>query len=495
MNQAMQNSGISHSFRLVHSMSVNYTTTSNGSTSLTTDLNSLKSGTGEFAAVHTARDTYRADLVAMLVDTGSAYGYVGIGNLLTDWSGVPDSCFTVNAIQSVETSHTMTHEVGHNMGAHHSKNQTSSPGPNTFLDNQYSAGRYFTGTDFYRYHTIMAYNADGHGNSYQPAPLFSTPLLTYRGTSTGDEFDADNARLLNQTIASIAAYRTSMSSLTGLTISGPVSVDQYTSATYTATASWSDGSTGTITPIWSEDSAYATISDAGVLSILPVPSDQTITISASYTSGTDTRTDTLVVTATDIPEVSSVSFPFLETFESGTLSNVWAAKTTGTGRIKITSAEGSHRGRYHLAMDSSSTSCSYALNELVLTIDLTSRSEVELSFYQKKTGDEDHPMPLYFAGSNNSDGVAVSADGLNWYRVQGLTDADGSSGTYRKFAVDLDSVVAAAGIRYDSAFKIKFQQYDNCPMPSDGFAFDDIEIQPRFPWKIFFPVITNTSAP
>lgn len=169
MNQAMQNSGISHSFRLAHSMSVNYTTTSNGSTPFYDDLNALEAGTGGFAAVHTARETYKADLVAMLVDTGSAYGYVGLGDLLTAWTGVPNSCFTVNAIQSVNISQTLTHEVGHNLGAHHSKNQSASPGPNIYLDNQYSAGWYFTGTNSYDYHTVMAYNNDGYGNSYIPA--------------------------------------------------------------------------------------------------------------------------------------------------------------------------------------------------------------------------------------------------------------------------------------------------------------------------------------
>ena len=42
MNQAMQNSTLGHSFRLVHSMSVNFTTTSNGTTTLINDLASLQ---------------------------------------------------------------------------------------------------------------------------------------------------------------------------------------------------------------------------------------------------------------------------------------------------------------------------------------------------------------------------------------------------------------------------------------------------------------------
>jgi hypothetical protein len=121
-----------------------------------------------------------------------------------------------------------------------------------------------------------------------------------------------------------------------------------------------------------------------------------------------------------------------------------------------------------------STSGGFSLNELVLTIDLFGQSGVKLSFYHKEFGDENHTMPGSFTGSHNSDGVAISADGSTWYKAQGLTSIDGISSGYKKFEVDLDLVVASAGITYNSAFKIKFQQYDNYPIPSDGFAFDDI---------------------
>ncbi|WP_158269795.1 M12 family metallo-peptidase [Desulfonatronum sp. SC1] len=222
MNQAMQNSDVDATFRLVHAMSASYTTTS----SLSTDLSNLQQGSGNLAAVHTARNEYGADLVAMLVDTGSAYGSVGIGYLLTAWSGQPSSAFTVNAIRSVAQSHTLTHEVGHNMGAHHSKHQTASPGPNQWLDNQYSAGWYFTGTNSVKYHTIMAYNFDGHGNFYQSAPLFSTPLKTWQGTVAGHAADGDNARILRETKDVIANYRPSVPTTTSLSVnsSGATSV-------------------------------------------------------------------------------------------------------------------------------------------------------------------------------------------------------------------------------------------------------------------------------
>jgi hypothetical protein len=207
MNQATQNSGITLTFRLVHSMSVNHTTTSSSTNPLTNDLYALQGGVAPFDTVAAARNTYGADVVAMMVDHGSAYGYVGQGFMLSRWSGDPNYAYTVNAIQAVAISHTLTHEVGHNLGAHHSKYQISDPGPNTSLDNQYSAGWYFTGTDGVKYHTIMGYNLDGYGNRYYPAPMFSTPLLTYMGTPAGNGTNGDNARLIRQTMDTVASYR------------------------------------------------------------------------------------------------------------------------------------------------------------------------------------------------------------------------------------------------------------------------------------------------
>ncbi len=240
MNLAMQNSGVGITFRLAHAMAIAYTTTSNSSTPLTNDLYALLGGSGLFASVHAAREAYGADLVAMLVDHGSPYGYVGQGFLLGDWSGNPDYGFTVNAIQSVAISHTLTHEVGHNLGAHHAKSQYSDPGPNDYLDGEYSAGWYFRGTNGTDYHTIMAYNDDGFGGSYDSAPLFSTPLKNYQGTPAGDTRDADNARLLNETKDIVAGYRASM-----LVPAAPVALAASAIATNGFTANWSSASGAT----------------------------------------------------------------------------------------------------------------------------------------------------------------------------------------------------------------------------------------------------------
>jgi uncharacterized protein YkwD len=127
-------------------------------------------------------------------------------------------------------------------------------------------------------------------------------------------------------------------------------------------------------------------------------------------------------------------------------------------------------------MDSAQTV--YSLNELTLTIDLTGKDRVLVSLYHKEFGDEDHPLPAVFMGSANGDGVSISEDGATWYRVQGLTVYDGVSSAWKRYEVDLDAAAASAGIDYNGSFKIKFQQYDNGPVPTDGFAWDEISVAP-----------------
>ncbi len=101
--------------------------------------------------------------------------------------------------------------------------------------------------------------------------------------------------------------------LTGLSISGPSSMIANGTATYAATASWSDSSTTSVTPTWSVNPQVAEISPGGVLSCQGgVSSDQTVTITATYSSGGVTEMDTMNVTITRAP-----SIPFTDRELSG----------------------------------------------------------------------------------------------------------------------------------------------------------------------------------
>lgn len=206
MNGALANNGLDAAFRfrLVGVMAVD----ADGDGNLNDTLDKVTQKTGAWAAVSAMRDAVGADVVSTMVDTGSAYGTTGLGWSLTQTtaSGMrnfSEHAYNVLSVRAAAQSHVMAHETGHNMGAGHADAQTSSPGPQSFI---YSRGFYFTGTDKRAYHTVMAYNNDGYGNSYDPAPLFSDPDNAWAGVPAGDETH-DNAQVLARTYAAVAQFR------------------------------------------------------------------------------------------------------------------------------------------------------------------------------------------------------------------------------------------------------------------------------------------------
>ena len=153
--------------------------------------------------VREKRDTLSADIVCTLCDNGSEYGTVGLGMALHEGDDSADCGFNACQIRSVANSHTMTHEVGHNMGAGHGDQQADSPGPQYY---DYSSGYYFTASGT-KYHTIMAYDSDGYGNSYSEVPYFSSPNYTYNGVAVGTATKNDNTRTLRENWQMVANNR------------------------------------------------------------------------------------------------------------------------------------------------------------------------------------------------------------------------------------------------------------------------------------------------
>ncbi|MCX7046544.1 MAG: hypothetical protein NTX50_13795 [Candidatus Sumerlaeota bacterium] len=169
----------------------------------------------------------------------------------------------------------------------------------------------------------------------------------------------------------------------------------------------------------------------------------------------------------------AASIPFAEGFESGALDPWWESTGTNTYRTLVTTANAPHSGARHLTMDSS-VDLSNSRNELTLTINLLSCRNVVLTFWAKMFSDEaDGPPPSPFLNGADFDGLAISEDGVTWYEARGLRDLTNS---YQQITVDLDAAIAAHGLSYNSAFQIRFNHYDNYPIPTDGFAFDDIAI-------------------
>ena len=197
-NTVLSNSNTLLTLRLVHNVEVQYTEV-DGST----DLNRLTStNDGYMDNVHTLRNTYGADLVQLFTTMGG-----GIGWLLNDTGGTPTYAFSCVGVGAVN-AYSAIHEMGHNMGCHHHKQQNYQAGPGLY---SYSAGWRWKGSNNQWYSSIMSYTAASYfpGNpvSSTRVAYFSNPSISFMGAATGHTTNGDNARTIRNTKHVVAAYR------------------------------------------------------------------------------------------------------------------------------------------------------------------------------------------------------------------------------------------------------------------------------------------------
>jgi hypothetical protein len=207
---------------------------------------------------------------------------------------------------------------------------------------------------------------------------------------------------------------------------------------------------------------------------ISVPATGTgMTLRATDSAGISGLSNAFTVQAPTIPVGGGSSTVLSETFESGTLGSFWSVTGTNTFRTQVTTANTPHLGTRHLTMDSS-VDGTYSRNEATLTVNLAGRTGVVLSFWAKSFSEEpDGPPTIPFTGGADFDGVAISSNGTTWYEVQALRSLTSS---YVQYTVNLDAARATYGLTYNSTFKIRFNQYDNYTIPTDGISIDDILI-------------------
>jgi len=207
-NQGYMNSGVIQRVRLVNTQEINYVESS----SISQDLTRLRNGDSVLAEALTLRDIYGADLVSLWVDTPEAT--CGIGYVLSNPS-LPASTlasigFSVAERQCATGNYTFGHEMGHNMGAHHAKDDLNSDGSVPVGAYPYSNGyKNKTGTN--RFRTIMAYDA---GCNCPRIDYWSNPNVNFEGLPTGIDpsspSSAANYLTLNMTMQLVANYRASL---------------------------------------------------------------------------------------------------------------------------------------------------------------------------------------------------------------------------------------------------------------------------------------------
>jgi peptidyl-Asp metalloendopeptidase len=162
--------------------------------------------------------------------------------------------------------------------------------------------------------------------------------------------------------------------------------------------------------------------------------------------------------------LASTPLLFSDGFESASynLSGAWAVETDYEGRVGISSAY-SHQGSYSLLLDDDTVGGFTSHASAILPLDLSGETEVKLGFWWRDFGDE----------LSGGDGVFISDDdGATWHQVYSFTN----SPTFTRTIIDLDEAVSAApgGMTLNDQFLVKFQFYDNWPIPYDGYAIDDV---------------------
>jgi peptidyl-Asp metalloendopeptidase len=218
-NTAYANSNITTRLRLVRTDEVSYTESGD----MRLDLNRITNCSDGFMdIVCTWRNTYAADLVALIVENGQYCGIAWLNNSSADapygFSVTLRTCATANI--------TFAHEVGHNQGMCHDW-YVDGPGCEVFGWATYSYG-YVDDDPGDRWRTILAYNTRCSDQGFNCTRIlyFSNPSVFYSGQPTGvnpgtntsclvgqiptTECDAHNARTLNESDIVIANFRQSV---------------------------------------------------------------------------------------------------------------------------------------------------------------------------------------------------------------------------------------------------------------------------------------------
>ena len=146
-------------------------------------------GDGYMDEVHTLRDKHGADVAVLVVDDPMGCG------LSIRVAAEEEDAFTAMHQECAATMYTLSHEIGHLIGARHDRALDDTARP-------FAYGHGFVnGTDW---RTIMSYKDSCDG--CERRPVWSSPDVKVEGVTAGDA-NTDNARVITDQAARVTGFR------------------------------------------------------------------------------------------------------------------------------------------------------------------------------------------------------------------------------------------------------------------------------------------------
>lgn len=271
------------------------------------------------------RNQTGADLVSFFrgrPDTGNVNGKAW---LLTDSSGDSQIGFNVVSAESALSGFVFQHEIGHNLGGAHDRE--NSEGGGLF---PYSHGYRFNANGF-EFRTVMAYRP---GN---PINYFSNPKISFEGSSIGiasGSKAADNARTFNISAPTIAAYREHIHA-EPIANAGPdlaaIDIDGNGSESIVLDGSNSEVEWGEPTWIWTWDGGEA----LGPIVGRDFPVGETVvTLTVTDVEGFSDQ-DTVTVTVRNTSPIASIETGDETSFFIEEGGSLWGSGETRDGQLGI----------------------------------------------------------------------------------------------------------------------------------------------------------------
>lgn len=187
INETFRNSGLGNvSIRIVHHEVIDY---DEGGVEQFDHLYRMVDGVGPFAGLRKLRNEKRADIVGLVLHSPSGCG------LSTRVGADADEAFFVVHHACAVITYSISHEIGHILGARHDRAIDPIPTPFAF------GHGFVNGT---KWRTMMSYQESCGG--CPRIPFWSNPRVLYKGEPTGTHA-SDNARVILEQAERVSRFR------------------------------------------------------------------------------------------------------------------------------------------------------------------------------------------------------------------------------------------------------------------------------------------------